>query len=151
LGNGLEPYTGRELQSWLTRRGLEFHHQTGDHVHYVDRQGTIVPAGNARADQHVTKVMAERLAEYFGKNAKWLREELGYGSVRRAGGKAIPPPPTARIRGIASIDKIARTAHKMNRDAYALMISERHSAELNTIATMLTRLHDAIRNASNAA
>lgn len=151
MGNGLEPYTGRELQAWLTRRGLEFHHQTGDHVHYSDKAGNIIPAGNARSDQHVTKVMAERLAEYFGQNAKWLREELGYGSVRRAGGKSIPPPPTSRIRGIQSINKIAQTAHKLNRDAYALLISERHASELSTIATLIARINDELRKASRAA
>lgn len=146
MGNGLEPYTGQELQAWLTRRGFTVHHQTGDHVHYMAPDGTIVPAGNARSDQHVTKPMADRLAAHFGQNAKWLRDQLGYGAIRRAGGgRPIPPPPDARERGLRSINKLAHLAHGLNRDRALIEINQNQADRLNTVTVLLSRLNDEVR------
>lgn len=148
----VEPYTGRELQAWLTSQGYTFHHQTGDHVFYA-KDGKVVPAGNARADQHCTAPMAARTAAAFGDgcNAKWLREQLGHSSLNNGrGGKVrrVPPPPTARHRAIQAIDAIAHLGFKMNRDRATLTFSERHADELDTISRQLARLHKEFRKAA---
>jgi len=149
VASTLEPYTGQELQTWLTGRGFTFHHQSGDHVFYA-KGDLIVPAGGARSTEHVTAPMATRLAQMLGlSNARSIREALGYSRNCKGGGRRIPPPPnSSRGTAINAIDSIAHVSHRLNRDRARYQFTDRQADELRTVQTILTRIEKELRVAA---